>query len=224
MRMFNPSYIEAGNKGKAIAFTVGLAVLLACSVFVSYRSARNNAERSLFLEAKRGDLSSLAQLERRGADDYIKFLAEDKTAAPEVRLAAMKTLQKLPADSTGVIALMLWIKEPIAIREGAVDYFRTRGCNDVCVAALLVSLRSIWNGDSIHEQTIQPEVAPTEQLLKESQQRTQAMVETTTSGYLELLRHNPCLTYRVAREESALAADESFKKRLEIAVGPCGAK
>jgi hypothetical protein len=136
VKVFNPTYIESGHKGKAIVVTVGLVVLLLCSVYISYRAARSRGDRSLFLEAKRGDLSSLAQLERRGADEYIKFLAEDRTAPVVVRSAALEMLKRRPQDSTGVVALMLWIKEPLVIREKAVDYFKTRGCDDMCTSDL----------------------------------------------------------------------------------------
>ena len=137
-----------------ILIIVGFLTSIGGTLWWMTRANRTQKLNDLYASATGGDLDSVRRLNEFSfsyAGPWLQALADNRTAAPDSRVAAIKTLaSNAPFDRSRLLPL-LQIDQPFVVRHAAAEVFEQNGCGDACISAALHALYTIWRGDPAFE-------------------------------------------------------------------------
>ena len=209
------------RKAQLIALVIWCIAFLASRYWWAHRVKERRELKALYYAGMAGDLGSVKRLESYNSEDALHLLeelAQSPSAFADSRVEAIIALgTKESTFDSKVIATLLWIEQPSAVRHAAADVFLRRGCDSACVSAAMYSLHAIRQGQLTSEMRLATEHPETALMA----QRSVAEMRRQSEGdYLELLRSKPCL----ARKEllsSEYRSDSAFVAGIAVELPDC---
>ena len=204
-----------------VALVIWCIALLASPYWWAHRAKEKRELKALYYSGMAGDVESVKRLGSHDSEDALRLLeelAQAPSAFADSRVEAITALgaKKTTFDSK-VVATLLWIEQPYAVRHAAVELFERRGCDSSCVSAAMYSLHAIRQGQLTSEMKLAAE-HPEAAFM--AQRSVAEMRRQSESAYLALLKSNPCL----ARKEllsSEYRADSAFVSGIEVELPEC---
>ena len=222
---------EGGSK-----FTVYLA-LMACLLGIvgsmlwwqrETRQARQKEElRSLYGFACGGDRTSFTRLRDLKPSDSTPQLehmatAREQDCFADMRVAAIEALSSRGLPNEDALTGLLGIDHPFVVRHAIAEAFIQHGCDGLCVASALDSLRALSRGQPALETNAETEI---ETLLvdprdiEKSRQHLKELQQQAQNDYFRLLSTNPCEVQK--NLQSKYSSDHEFIDAIQKNVPSC---
>jgi hypothetical protein len=205
--------------GNVLTWSLLLSMFFASVLWYRRDLARRNELKYLSLLAHEGDLKSLRQLTEIDSGEAIvqlEDLAKDKSATAYSRVAAIEFLVARKYVDSSFLASLLTIDEPFNIRHAAATELVRVGCEQTCISAALLTLHSILGEQPTVEMTLP---IPGKRPLDFRNQIDDQIKISSEKDCILLLKSNPCLTWKLARQE--YANDIKLINRIRPEVNPC---
>lgn len=207
-----------------VLIVVGFVASIGGTVWWIARANRTQRLNDLYASASGGDVDSVRRLNEFSfsyAGPWLQVLADNRTAAPDSRVAVIKVLaSNAPFDRTRLLPL-LQIDQPFVVRHAAAEVFEQNRCGDACISAALYGLHTIWRGDPAFEVGLsaveQKYGVHTDPQLKAS--INAELRAKTEKDYRVLLDSNPCVVHNVLRRD--YGSEPAFLEGVQAQVESC---
>jgi hypothetical protein len=192
---------------------VSCAVSIPALVWWNVHYTHQRALRSSFNAAWAGDLKGVERLgadRSREADLALLRIATGAAVGGDVRFAAAKALGEKPKLPSDLIAELLNIEGPFYLRKEAAATFARRGCDEMCISAVLIQLRKLQQG----EPTAETRLNMSHEMLRTDPHARKVEAEMRAENiddYLRVLKKSPCAARNQLSRQYSHPQDASFR-------------